>query len=171
MFFRIRTTRQHLISVICCVASVFCATAHAKDSLGSLGMGDGYHGAAGVMLGHGSRLDDSGSLQSGSSLLLHVEGGGYFKASSIGNLAGLEGGANLGYDGIPISNNVGLMGSTPFAFDMWFGFPVTLLNLGDGKSDWLRLSIAPGMGFSLVGFYMYLKGTAAMVLPTIGDGE
>lgn len=107
-------------------------------------MGDGYHGAAGLILGHGSRLDDSGSLQSGSSLLLHVEGGGYFKASSIGNLAGIEGGANLGYDGVPISDNVGLMGSTPFAFDAWFGFPVTLLNLGDGKNDWLRLSVAPG---------------------------
>ena len=139
--------------------------------MGTLGLGDGINGAAGLTLGYGSRIDGKGQMASGGQISAHVAGGRYFKASSLGNLAGLEGGMSMGYDGVPIADNVGLAGNMGYALNLWIGFPVTLVNLGDGKQDWLRLNFAPGMGTSLLGAYLYLKSTLAVALPGVGPSE
>lgn len=145
--------------------------AAATGTLGTVGLGRGLHGSGGAMLGLGQRPDGSGIAGNGLQTLLYAEGGVYIKASAVGNLAGLHGGILLGYDGVPTPAEEGTIGDTPFTADLWLAFPVTLLNLGDGANDWLRLSIAPSLGSSLVSSYLSLKSALAVQVPVIGETE
>jgi hypothetical protein len=122
-------------------------------------------------LGRGSRIGKSNSFESGNMVLAHFEGGGYFKTSRIGNMAGIEGGADIGYDDLGYREKDSALGDMGMIIDIWMGFPVTLLNLGDGSNDWLRLSVAPGMGTSMVSGYLYVKSALAARLPGLGDAE
>jgi len=106
---------------------------------------------------------------------LRAEGGAYIKSSSIGNLAGFEFGFQGGYDGVPKRRGRALMAEygadIGMDLELWVGFPVTLLNLGNGKDDWLRWSVAPGLGTSILNGYFYLKTALALRLPVVGDSE
>ncbi len=139
--------------------------------VGTMGPGKGHMAAFDLVLGNGTGYGDD---DRGSQVFLQFEGGGYLKSSAIGNLAGIEGGFQMGWDGVPKRYRPGLveyMADIGVAADAWVGFPVTLAHLGDGKDDWLRWNIAPGMGVSLLGGYMYLKSALAMRLPVLGDME
>ena len=144
--------------------------------IGTLGPGRGRVVAFDLVYGTGtgvSRSNDGRSPRA-SQLFARFEGGGFIKSSRIGNLAGIEAGAQIGYDGIQkrhsrlFADYIGDMGMDA---DIWVGFPVTLMDFGDGKEDWLRWSIAPGLGSSLVSGYFYLKSTLALRLPVVGDGD
>ncbi|MFZ4577749.1 MAG: hypothetical protein ACOYOB_05055 [Myxococcota bacterium] len=153
------------------IASPAGADESEQKFVGTMGPGKGHMAAFDLVLGNGTGY---GASDRGSQVFLHFEGGGYFKSSAIGNLAGIEGGLEMGWDGVPKRHTAALADYTDnlgIAMDAWVGFPVTLLNLGNGKDDWLRWNVSPGMGASLICGYMSLKSALAVRLPVVGDAE
>lgn len=118
-----------------------------------------------IGLDHDLRVDGSYSRgsrwnKSGSQILLNFEAATFGKVSPLGNLAGLEFGAAMGYDGIPYRESDQVLGDFGFVCDMSVGFPVTLLNLLSGGKSRLMIGVAPGFGISMVSAYTYLKAKA-----------
>lgn len=95
--------------------------------------------------------------KSGKQFYAVFEAAGFGKVSPLGNLAGLEGGMAMGYDGVPYKANDQLLGDMGFLFDMWVGFPVTFFHVSKGRAPSLMVGMAPGMGVSMVSAYTYLK--------------
>lgn len=155
-----------------CLASV--AQAEKPKYVATLGPGNGFPLAYSLALGRGSATLDNGIAHSGTQVLFRAELGAYLKSSPIGNLAGIEGGFEMGWDGVPKRHRPALadyMGGLNLAADAWLAFPVTLVNLGDGSNDWLRLNIAPGLGISLRGAYFSVKSALAVEIPGVGPSE
>lgn len=145
-----------------------------SGAIGTLGPGRGRVAVFDLVYGNGTGASADDKTSRGSQVFMRFDGGAYSKASSIGNLAGVEFGVQIGWDGVPKRHKRALveyMADIGMDAEVWLGFPVTLVNLGDGKNDWLRWSIAPGMGTSLVHGYFYLKSALALRLPVIGDTE
>lgn len=114
-----------------------------------------------VAYGFGDRFG-----RSGQQVLSRVEGGAYRLKTRYGNRAGVEGGAELGFDGLaqaavapPPAQDSGL---SHFLFDLWFGFPVTILEFGEDENRWFTTAIEPGMGLSDKHAYAYIKGRLAI---------
>lgn len=142
--------------------------ARADDSLGTVGLGDGYYSVLDLAYGKGSRIGESNKLESSFALYAHFEAGKYFKVSEIGTLAGVEFGFNGGKDLGTRAKDSFVLG-IPLMMDVWVDFPVTLLNLGNGKHDWLRWALSPGFGASFIHAYVFLKTTVAMRVPVLND--
>ena len=145
-----------------------------SKTIGVFGPGAGNTAVIDLVYGNGSTATGNGSSVRASQFLLRFEGGGYFKSTAIGNLAGIEGGFEMGYDGLRAGSGApaaDFMGDFGMAADVWLGFPVTLANYGDGKADWLRLSVAPGLGTSLQYGYFYLRSALAVQIPGAGGAE
>ncbi|MSQ83443.1 MAG: hypothetical protein EXR77_11245 [Myxococcales bacterium] len=142
--------------------------------VGTFGAGKGDIALFDLVLGNGSGVKRGSASERGSQVFVRYELGGYIKSSTIGNLAGLEGGVEIGWDGVPKRYSPKFsdyMADIGMAADMWLGFPVTVLNLGDGNNDWLRWSVTPGMGSSLWCAYFYVKSAVAMQVAGVGDVE
>jgi len=128
-------------------------TAHARGGMSWIG------------LDHDLRVDGSYSrgsrwTKAGNQYLVTFEGATFGKVSPLGNLAGLEFGAAMGYDGVPYRASDQVLGDLGFLFDMSVGFPVTLVNLLSGGKSRLMLGVSPGFGISMVSAYTYLKAKA-----------
>lgn len=100
--------------------------------------------------------------QSGNQFLVSFEAAGFGKSSPLGNLAGIEGGATMGYDSAPFRDSDGVLGEmSMIPIDVWVGFPVTLFNWVRGSDSLLMVGFAPGFGTSWLSGYTYLKLKAA----------
>jgi hypothetical protein len=125
--------------------SLAASSALAETAAGPYGMTR--NGLVGGFYGQGER-----SGQAGSQVILFAEGGLFTHASPLGNLGGLSGGIQLGWDGVPAAadETLGLGG---FQFDMWAGFPISLFRTG----DLFQLIFEPGMGMSYQASYLNMK--------------
>ncbi len=96
--------------------------------------------------------------KSGNQFLVSFEAAGFGKASPLGNLAGIEGGALMGYDSAPFRDSDGVLGDMSVVpIDVWVGFPVTLFNWIKGSESRLMIGFAPGIGLNWLSAYTYLK--------------
>jgi hypothetical protein len=145
------------------------ALAKDKDAVGALGMDQTM--TAGLYFGNGSRLNDKKAFVGGSQVVLHFEGGAYFLGTPLGNMGGIEGGVDMGYDGIPYRENDNILYGAGFLADMWVGFPITLLNLGNKNHDTLRVAFTPGIGMNAVTPYAYLRLRGAYRVTDSLDAE
>lgn len=154
---------RFLISVV----AVVCLCSGARSALASdaiPGIGTSHTMSILGIYGSGKRFGGTGSSQS-----LRFEGAAYFLHSLAGNLGGMEGGIEIGRDALPRSPTYGLDGES-LMMDLWLGFPITLLNLGKDEDAWLRIGLAPGIGFSFVQAYAYLKPRLAVrIVPDLVD--
>ncbi len=101
----------------------------------------------------------------GQSGLLRAEGAGYFMTTPMNNRGGLEGGVELGYDGLDHNDAAATQG---FLWDLWLGFPVTLFEKQSDDEMLFTSAIAPGMGISSQHAYVYIKGkVAARIVPKV----
>lgn len=109
------------------------------------------------IFGRGSRWG-----QGGNQFLVSFEAAGFAKASALGNLAGLEFGALMGYDSAPFKDSDGVLGEmSMIPMDISVGFPVTLFNWVKGSESRLMIGFSPGFGVSWLSGYTYLKLKAA----------
>ncbi len=135
-------------------------SAWARDDADRATVGLDHNVALTGAFGFGDRFGTPGKQVIG-----RVEGGGYWMTSRFGNRGGVEGGAELGYDGLS-QTPPGHMGQpsvlSNMLFDLWLGFPMTLLEFGEGSGRWFTTGLTPGMGFSDKHLYWYIKGKMAV---------
>lgn len=173
-----RPFRLHYLWLCCLCAGLVnftAATASAVDEDDTVGTNGMRHlFTIDGIVGRGSRLqsrkpDVTGS---GNQYVVRAEGGAFFLATPLGNMGGVEGGAEVGVDSIPYAERDNLLYGAGALIDAWVGFPVTLLNLNKkGSRDWLRIAATPGIGASLVSAYTYLKLRGAMRITDGLTGE
>lgn len=173
-----RRSSSRLLAALSLASTLAAPATFAKDKdvVGALGMDQLM--TVGAWYGNGSRLNQKGGFSGGSQVVLHFEGGAYFMGTPLGNMGGLEGGADMGYDGIPYRDNDNLLYGAGFIADLWLGFPITLLNLGKKDSqdpkkefDYLRIAFTPGLGLDMVTPYAYLRLRGAMRVNEHMDAE
>jgi len=142
--------------------SIFCSllapsTLLAEEGVGTFGLSE--YGGIHAVVGVGERSGESGQQYS-----IHAEGGYLDMPTPLGNIGGIEGGAILGYDGIPMPEEEAVLPG--MMFDMWLGFPITVFYLGENQtSAYFRANIGVGMGTSLVSAYTFLKARLAFGQP------
>ncbi|MFZ4577135.1 MAG: hypothetical protein ACOYOB_01975 [Myxococcota bacterium] len=141
-----RSTKPHFAGYfLAALLSLAASTALAEPAAGPYGMTR--NGLVGGFFGQGERWG-----QGGSQVILFAEGGLFTHASTLGNLGGLSGGIQMGWDGVPASGD-DTIGLGSFQFDMWAGFPVSLFRIG----DLFQLTFEPGMGMSYQASYLNMK--------------
>lgn len=150
-------TKLHSILLISLI-SLPCV-ALAKEDVGALGWGRTV--AAFGVFGTGDRNGFDGSSFAG-----RLDLAAFAKETLYGNRAGYEMSLELGYERYGEESETGSTDLTqgPLIFDLSVGFPLTLLELGDGGPGSIRLSVAPGFGMSVQEAYGYLRGRLATVI-------
>ena len=146
--------RTRAIAAVCALATCLTAAPAWADSDVGKGVGlDRVFGISGAF-GFGQRFGESGKAFS-----LRAEGAGYFMRTPMNNRGGIEGGMELGYDGMPDHDPPAVL--TGFLWDLWLGFPITVFETGGEKGPTFSAAIAPGMGMSWQHAYVYIKGKVA----------
>lgn len=127
------------------------------DTIGGLGYGRVM--AVQGIYGTGERLDFEGS---GYSVRLDLSMLG--RQTALGNLAGYELFVEMGYERFGPEGAANDLTLGPMLFDMGLGFPISLFDVGTGGVGSFRLSIAPGVGFSVQEAYAYARGRLGVVI-------
>lgn len=153
MLLRSRSTARvrALAAIGVCAMLLTSTSAWAKDMEKGFGL-DRIFGISGAF-GFGERFGVSGNAFS-----VRAEGAGYWMRTPLRNRGGIEGGAELGYDGFPDNDPSALM--TGFLWDFWLGFPITMFELGEDTKKFSAV-ISPGLGLSWQHAYVYLKAKVA----------
>lgn len=132
----------------------------ADDMIGNLGYGKAM--AVYGIYGTGER-----NAESGNAYALRFDLAGFFGKTSLGSLAGVEFFGELGYERYGSADDEAASADFtqgPLIFDMGLGFPIALLDVGSGGIGSFRLSLAPGIGFSVQEAYAYARASLGLVV-------
>lgn len=145
---------------MCCAAqSVAPSTALAGSDIGWYGLRHGMN--VNLYRGTGRRRSKEGAQY-----MLAFKAAGFGKTSTLGNLAGLEFDAGIGWDNIGYDENDTVLGDMGVPMYMAIGFPVTMFRkyAGDGEGDRIQIGFSPGFGISWENAWCYLrlKGAARL---------
>lgn len=150
---------KHALTILALLTS----SAHAFDTDDMIGnIGHGKSMAVYGVYGTGER-----NALDGNAYAVKFDLSAFAGKTSLGNLAGFEFFAEMGYerygpaDGEDVSTD---FTQGPLLFDMGLGFPISLLDVGSGGVGSFRLSVAPGIGFSVQEAYAYVRGGAGLVV-------
>jgi hypothetical protein len=127
------------------------------DTIGGLGYGRVM--AVQGVYGTGERLDFDGAGYS-----IRFDLAAFAGRTALGNLAGYEFFAEMGYERFGPDDAADDFTLGPILFDMGLGFPISLFELGSGGMGSFRLSLAPGIGFSVQEAYAYARGRIGVVV-------
>jgi hypothetical protein len=134
-----------------------------RDVLGGLGMNHIF--AASFFHGGGSRSNlSTKKFGEGTQNVVRVEAAALWKPTVFGNWGGMEGGMDLGKESFASMDK----DEVEWWFDLWWGFPITVLRLGEADQQFgLVLGGSPGIGVNTFAggqWYAYIKGRAALTL-------
>lgn len=149
-----------LLPLILAAMTLPGALALADDDYGGGHFFDSF-GYAGLLIENGQRDGHEGMGVSayGEGMMLGL-------VTQLGHRAGLEGSAEVGWAGFTAaSENTHFGKRGPMHFDLSVGFPVALLQFGNGGAGAVRLQVAPGMGLGILHAYGYLRGRLTVGLP------
>lgn len=150
--------RQLLLFAI--TSALVAPIARADDDFGG-GHFFSSFGYAGLLLENGVR-----DARDGMGISLYGEGMMLGLVSHLGHRSGLEGSVEAGWAGFTDENDEAYFGKRgPMHFELAIGFPIALVQFGDGGPGSIRLQVAPGFGFNVLHAYGYLRGRFTVALP------
>lgn len=117
-------------------------------------------GYAGLLIENGERDGNEGTGVSAYAEMMMLG-----LVSQLGNNAGFELSAEVGWAGFRPDGDDNMGKRGPFHMDLAVGFPIGLFQFGDSGPFAIRFQLAPGMGASVLHAYGYLRGRLTILLP------